>query len=121
MIRYRPLLAVDIAHDYFLSRGDVVFEAQADAERTALSRLYSVGDFLEVFPDDATRSVLAGYKMLFRATDTGFVVSVRLDPSASDTAGEISRGRSSGIARRRRPAATWRCSTSPACWTRAGS
>ncbi|PYR63304.1 MAG: hypothetical protein DMF87_09930 [Acidobacteria bacterium] len=85
MIRYRPLLAVDIAHDYFLSRGDVVFEAQADAERTALSRLYSVGDFLEVFPDDATRSVLAGYKMLFRATDTGFVVSVRLDPSASDT------------------------------------
>jgi hypothetical protein len=84
MTRYRSLFAVDIAHDYFLSRADVVFEAQADADRAALSRLYSVGDFLEIFPDDATRSVLAGHKMLFRATDAGFGVSVQLDPLASD-------------------------------------
>src|SRR6185437_5406193 len=84
MIRYRPLFAVDIAHDYFLSRGDVVFEAQADTDRPALASLYSVGDFLDVYPDDATRSVLAGHKMLFRATDAGFGVSVQVDPSASD-------------------------------------
>jgi hypothetical protein len=84
MIRYRPLFAVDIAHDYFLSRGDVVFEAQADADRTALANLYSAGDFLEVFADDTTLSVLAGHKMLFRATDTGFGVSVQLNPSAAD-------------------------------------
>ena len=39
MIRYRPLFAVDIAHDYFLSRGDVVLEAQADVDRAALANL----------------------------------------------------------------------------------
>jgi hypothetical protein len=85
MIRYRPLFDVDIAHDYFLSRGDVVREAQADADRAAIANLYSVGDFLEVFPDDATEAVLAGHKMLFRITAAGFSVAVRLDPSASDT------------------------------------
>jgi hypothetical protein len=85
MIRYRPLFVVDVAHDYFLSRGDVVFEAQADADRAALANLYSVDDFLEVFPDDSTTSVLAGHRMLFRTTGTGFGVFVQLDPSASDT------------------------------------
>jgi hypothetical protein len=85
MIRYRPLFDVDIAHDYFLSRGDVVLEAQADVDRAAIANLYSVGDFLEVFPDDATKAVLAGHKMLFRTTAAGFSVAVRLDPSASDT------------------------------------
>jgi hypothetical protein len=84
MIRYRSLFAVDIGHDYFLSRGDVVLEAQADGDRAALSNLYSVGGFLEVFPDDATHAALTGHRMLFRATDAGFSVSVRLDPSASD-------------------------------------
>jgi hypothetical protein len=84
MIRYRPLFDVDIAHDYFLSHGNVVFEAQTDADRAAIAGLYSVGDFLEVFPDNATRAVLAGHKMLFRTTAAGYSVAVRIDPSASD-------------------------------------
>jgi hypothetical protein len=84
MIRYRPLFDVDIVHDYFLSRGDVVREAQADADRAAIANLYSVDDFLEVFPDEATEAALAGHRMLFRTTAAGFSVAVRLDPSASD-------------------------------------
>ena len=83
MIRYRPLFHVDIAHDYFLSRGDVVFEAQADADRAALASLYSVDDLLERLPDDRTVSVLAGHRMIFRTTLAGFTVAVQVDPSAS--------------------------------------
>ncbi len=84
MIRYRPLFHVDIAHDYFLSRGDVVLEAHTDAERAGLTSLYAVNDFFQIYPDDATASTLAGHKMIFRATGTGFVVAVQLDPSATD-------------------------------------
>jgi hypothetical protein len=84
MIRYRPLFQVDIVHDYFLSRGDVVFEANADADRAALSGLYSVKNYLEIVPDQTTVSTLAGHKMLFRATGTGFTVAVQLDPLAAD-------------------------------------
>jgi len=60
MIRYRTLFDVAIAHDYFQSRGDVVFEAQADADRAALASVYSASNFFELFPDDATRSAMAG-------------------------------------------------------------
>src|SRR5690349_16378726 len=84
MIRYRPLCHVDVAHDYFLSRGDVVFEAHADADRASLTALYAVSDFLEIGPDDTTVATLAGHKMLFRPTGSGFTVAVQLDPSASD-------------------------------------
>jgi hypothetical protein len=84
MIRYRPLFHVDIAHDYFLSRGDVVFEAHADADRAALTRLHAVNDYLEIAPDDTTVSTLAGHRMLFKATGSGFTVAVQLDPSATD-------------------------------------
>lgn len=85
MIRYRALFHVDIAHDYFLSRGDVVFEANADADRAALSNLYAVNDYLEIAPDPTTVSTLAGQKMLFKVTGAGFTVAVQLDPSATDT------------------------------------
>jgi hypothetical protein len=85
MTRYRPLFHLDVTHDYFLSRGSVVFEAQADADRAALANLYSVADFLEIVPDDATLSVLSGHRMIFRATAGGCFVAVQLDPSASDT------------------------------------
>jgi hypothetical protein len=84
MIRYRRLFDVEIAHDYFLSRGDVVLEAQADADRAALTRLYSVDAFLEVLPDDRTMSVLAGHKMMFKTSAAGFTVAVQLDPTATD-------------------------------------
>jgi hypothetical protein len=83
MIRYQPLLQVDIMHDYFLSRGMAVFEAQPEADRTALTTVYSVGNFLEIFPDDPTRAKLAGHKMIFRTTGMGFLVAVQTDPSAS--------------------------------------
>jgi hypothetical protein len=84
MIRYRPLLHVEIAHDYFMSRGDVVLEANTDADRAALTNHYTVNDFLRIHPDDTTVSTLAGHKMLFKVTASGFTVAVQLDPSATD-------------------------------------
>jgi hypothetical protein len=84
MIRYRPLFQVDLAHDYFLSRGDVVFEAQPEAERGALAALWNVSRVLEIFPDEATQATLRGHKMIFRPAEGGFFVAVQLDPAAND-------------------------------------
>jgi hypothetical protein len=83
MISYRTLFQVDMAHDYFLSRGDIVFEAQPEADRTALAALWSVPRVLEIAPDAATWDTLAGHKMLFRATAAGFLVAVRRDTGAA--------------------------------------
>jgi len=84
MIRYRPLFHVDIAHDYFLGRGDVVLEAHADADRAALTSLYAVNDYLDIVLDDTTVSTLTGHRMIFKVTESGFTVAVQLDPSAPD-------------------------------------
>lgn len=84
MNSYRTLFQVDIAHDYFFGRGDVVFEALASAEQAALAALWSVPDVLDITPDDATLAMLRGHRMLFRATAAGFLVAVAIDPTAID-------------------------------------
>lgn len=84
MNSYRTLFEVDITHDYFLSRSDVVFEALAPAEQAALAALWSVPDVLDITPDDATLAVLRGHRMPFRATAAGFLVGVAIDPTAID-------------------------------------
>jgi hypothetical protein len=84
MTRWRSFFEVAIAHEYFLSRGDVVGEALAPTERSAIARLSDVRRVLEVRPDDATLATLRGHRMAFRATETGFFVAVPIDPLASD-------------------------------------
>ncbi len=81
MIRYRTLFEVDIVHDYFTSRGETVLEAQPDAARAALTALYSATDVVEIEPDAATLATLAGHKLLFRSTRTGFLVAAQVDGS----------------------------------------
>lgn len=83
MTSYRTLLQVNLTHDYFLSRGNVVFEAQSAVDQSSLTALYSVADFLEIFPDEQTLARLAGQKMIFRTNAGGFVVAVQIDPTSA--------------------------------------
>lgn len=84
MIRYRTLFQVDVTHDYFLNRGNVVFEAQASADQAALIALWSVASVFDILPDESTLVTLRGHKMIFRTTAAGFFAAVQLDSSALD-------------------------------------
>ena len=84
MTRWRTFFEVAIAHEYFLSRGEVVGEALPPAERAALAALWDVRRVLEVRPDEATLAALRGHRMMFRATEAGFMVATPLDPLAAD-------------------------------------
>lgn len=92
MNRYRTLFQVDIAHDYFLSRGNVVFEAQASADQALLTELWSVSSVLQILPDESTLVTLRGHKMIFRTSATGFFVAVQLDSSAIELRPLVSAG-----------------------------
>jgi len=81
-IRYGVLFEVEVLHDFFLSLGSRVHEALDDAPRAAARRGYGVPDFLRVFPTAETAQALAGLKALFKSTDGGFLVGIRLDPTA---------------------------------------
>ena len=84
MNRFRTLFQVEIAHDYFLSRGAVVFEALTAPEQAALTELWAGDPALEIVPDAPTQAALRGLKMIFRAEAGGFFVAVQVDPGAPD-------------------------------------
>ena len=86
MIRYRPLFHVDIAHDYFLSRGDVVFEAHADADRAALTGLNLVGLKRRGFARAEINALRAAFRLLFR--DENGTFALRLAEAARRHAGD---------------------------------
>ena len=92
MIRYRTLFQVDVAHDYFLNRGNVVFEAQASSEQASLTELWSVSSVFDILPDESTLATLRGHKMIFRTTAAGFFAAVQLDSSAADLRPLVSPG-----------------------------
>jgi hypothetical protein len=84
MTRYAILFEVDVLHDYFLNRGSLVHEALAVDQREAVSRRYTANTFLKVFPSGPTEQTLAGHKMLFKTTATGFLVAVQTDAAGPD-------------------------------------
>jgi len=84
MTRFRTLFQVEIAHDYFLGRDAVVFEALTAPEQAALAELWARDPVLEIIPDAPTRAALRGLKMIFRAEAGGFFVAVQVDPDAPD-------------------------------------
>ena len=83
-MRYRVLFQVEVLHDYFLSLGSRVHEALEDGLRDAAMARYSVAGFLKAAPTAHTASVLSGHQMRFKATASGFLVGVKLDPEAVD-------------------------------------
>ncbi len=82
-MRYGILFEVEILHDHFLSLGERVFEALDEGRQRTVRRAYSAGAALRAFPSADAERVLAGHQAVFRATATGFVVGIRLDPAAA--------------------------------------
>ena len=95
MIRYRPLFDVDIAHDYFLSRGDVVLEAQPMPIARHLPICILSATFSRCFPTTPPRRCLPGTRCSSGPRRPGFSVAVQLDPSASRHPADGSAGRRS--------------------------
>ena len=84
MMRYVKLFDVEVLHDYFLNCGSLVHETMQDEPRVAVSRRYMAGAFLDVLPTKESEGILAGHKMIFKTTASGFLVGVKLDASAPD-------------------------------------
>lgn len=82
MTQYAVLLEVEVLHDYYLNRGEIVHEAvNADLQARVMEQ-YSVARFLTITPTAQTQHLLAGHQMIFKPTATGFLVAVKCDPAA---------------------------------------
>jgi hypothetical protein len=82
MTQYAVLFEVEILHDYHLNRSEVVYEALRYEQQFQVMSQYSTERFLSITPTAQTDRTLAGYQLLFKPTETGFLVATRLDSDA---------------------------------------
>ena len=84
MTRYAVLFEVDVWHDYGLNRGGTIYEALSLSQQAQVMGQYASDRFLKIQPTAATMQTLAGQQLLFRSTQTGFLVAAKLGPAALD-------------------------------------
>ncbi|MEM8527467.1 MAG: hypothetical protein AAF806_10150 [Bacteroidota bacterium] len=84
LIQYRPLFEVRLLHDYYLNRASSFFhelDLTDDGEKEEiverLSHYDISNDFLFKLPSK-TKKFLNAHKMVFRTTETGFVVFIKV-------------------------------------------
>lgn len=82
MTRYAVLFEVEIGHDFSLNQGEIVHEALSLEQQQQVMAQSSRDRWLSITPTAATAPTLAGQQMLFKTTTSGFLVGVKLDPTA---------------------------------------
>lgn len=78
-IKYVPLFEVQILHRFFLNKGSDDYFAMTQIDREKQLAGYSVSNFLEIFPTARSRIKLAGHRMAFTTSGTGFSVWIQVD------------------------------------------
>ncbi|NEQ45481.1 MAG: hypothetical protein F6K00_18840 [Leptolyngbya sp. SIOISBB] len=85
MTHYAVLFEVDVWHDYGLNRGGILHEALSLEQQAQVMAQYASDRFLKITPTATTARTLAGQQLLFRPTPKGFLVGVKLAPTASES------------------------------------
>ena len=76
-ISYRKLFSVDILHNYFLSDGN------GDNIEQHLMDNYDMSLFMDVKPTQETLKKLRGHQMVFKTSNQGFTVYVKVEGSSA--------------------------------------
>ena len=71
---YRSVFNMNIRHAYFLDEGEEVFSDMPDDEKYELLRKYRLSDYLKIVPTAATKHIIKGHRLLFKAHSQGFRV-----------------------------------------------
>ena len=83
-IKYLPLFKVEIIHFYFLDKGLTEFNSMDAEEKERMMRLFNFKSFFDVKPASYTQRVLAGHKLVFKASNNGFTVWSKLDENVDN-------------------------------------
>lgn len=77
-IKYGELFRVNIFHRYFLDKGTKEFRLMDKNDRLNQLRNYNAGAFIKILPDEETTGIFKGHSMVFKETDSGFSVWIKL-------------------------------------------
>ncbi len=81
LVKYKPLVQVNILHQYFLNKGTVKYANMSKAEKEKQLIGYDVSNFLTLQPTAKTRQKLNGHKMVSKIFKSGFTVWTRISES----------------------------------------
>ena len=83
-ITYKPLFEVKILHHYFLDRGNADFFSMNEEQKKKQLADFDLSSVFATIPSAETHRKLAGHQLVFKTTNTGFTVWVRVSEE-SDT------------------------------------
>ena len=73
-IKYKPLLKVDILHNYFLNKGSDEFVSMINSEKEKQLDSYDISSFVNIIPTAKTQQKIDGHNLVFKTTNDGFTV-----------------------------------------------
>lgn len=81
---YKPLCRVNAYHHYFLDDGTTAFDDPlAPSLKEKQLEKYTVGSFLKIVPSKKTQRILAGQKIIYKETASGFALWIASEETAT--------------------------------------
>lgn len=81
LIKYKPLVQVNILHQYFLNKGAVKFADMSKADKERQLTRYKFSNFFSIQATAKTRHKMNGYNMVLKSTNSCFSVLTRISKS----------------------------------------
>lgn len=75
---YGLLFEVTLLHNYLLNKGEEPFAGMSAADKEKMLRQFNTDAFTSITPTLETNTVLKNYKMVFKKTNTGFRVYIKV-------------------------------------------
>lgn len=77
-LTYGLLFEVRLFHNYFLNKGEETFESMSDTDKGKMLQKFNTDAFATITPSLETNTLLKNYKMVFKKTNTGFRVYIKV-------------------------------------------
>ncbi|WP_340112897.1 hypothetical protein [Maribellus mangrovi] len=84
-ITYKPLFEVKILHLYYLDKGNDEFFLMNDKDKKKQLADFDISTIFELVPSTVTLRQMAGHKLVFKTTNTGFTVWAHVSENSDST------------------------------------
>jgi hypothetical protein len=77
-IKYKPLLHVNILHQYYLNKGITEYADMTENEKAKQLNRYNFSKFFSLKATTETKGILNGYQMVLKTTHTGLTLFIKV-------------------------------------------
>ncbi|MBS3775877.1 MAG: hypothetical protein KGY70_11860 [Bacteroidales bacterium] len=82
--KYKKLFELKVLHLFFLNKGNTEFDSMSPDEQNKIWNTYDLRETLTFHPSSDAARNLNNYNLVFKTTQSGFLVLARVDPNNPD-------------------------------------